>query len=197
MKWNSASELELIRACCFGAKDHAALTEFVARYSRLVYGAIHMVLGRGSQRFTNTHKEDVYQEAFKTLFENGREVLRRFDPAKACFSTYLVTIARRRTLKYLEKFGRADEILPDDLADDSESCEDRMDHDKKKEFLARLAEGLTVKEKMFFVLYFKEALPEVDVARILGVGIDTIYSKKAKIVEKLRKLRVELYGSKE
>ena len=42
------------------------------------------------------------------------------------------------------------------------------------------------KEQLFYSLYFEELVPPEEIAIILNISIDTVYSKKSKIIEKIK-----------
>jgi RNA polymerase sigma factor (sigma-70 family) len=56
------------------------------------------------------------------------------------------------------------------------------------EQIGSLLSSLSVKERLFFKFYFEDCMPPEEIAGILGVTIDTVYSKKTKIIEKLKHL---------
>jgi RNA polymerase sigma factor (sigma-70 family) len=164
--------------------------EFVVKYADIVYKAVGITFRR-YRHISSPDIEDVFQEVFKTLFSNNRKALKAYDPQKSRFTTYLVTIARNKAMKHLEKYGDVMNELPDTLECEEISQDNFLIQQEQKELLKALLNDLTVKEKLFYQLYFEQALPEDDIGRILGVDTGTVYSKKAKIIEKLKKMRVE------
>ena len=46
--------------------------------------------------------------------------------------------------------------------------------------------GFTAQERLFYHLYFEECMPPETVANVMGVTVGSVYSKKAKIIEKIR-----------
>ena len=93
------NDAELARRCTEG--DTSAWGELVRRNLDLVHRAVGRVLGAGGADI-----EDVLQTLFLKLMEEDCRRLRSFQ-GKSRLSTWLVAVARREALDFLEKRGRA------------------------------------------------------------------------------------------
>src|SRR5436190_22506939 len=93
------SDDELARRCIAG--DSIAWGELVRRNLDLVHRAVGRVLGAAPADI-----EDVLQTLFLKLMEEDCRRLRSFQ-GRSKLSTWLVAVARREALDYLQKKGRA------------------------------------------------------------------------------------------
>jgi RNA polymerase sigma-70 factor, ECF subfamily len=157
------------------AGDRDAFRVLVARYQRPLFGFIGNLVRDRQER------EDLAQEVFLAAYVH----LRRFDPRRSAFSTWLYTIARNRCLNGWKK-RRPDrrDVLPEpaDLR--------TPDLDLAQEELFRLLdaelEALPVEQKTAFVLAELQELPHEEVAGIEGVKVGTVKSRLSRARARLR-----------
>jgi len=134
--------------------------------------------------------EDLAQEVFLATFAG----LRRFDPARSRFSTWLFTITRNKCINAMKKKRPVPMRQPP-----QRSRHGPDERAAKNELLAKLdqaLETLPAKQKRAFVLAEFEALPYEEIARIEGARMGTVKSRinraRGKLAEVLRR-----YGADE
>lgn len=186
MDLKTIEETALIEHCITDSTDKRILREFIRRYGPMVLQTITWICRR-SPATVREDREDIFQEVFASLFEDGAKALRNFDPKQAHFATYLLTITKHLSINACKRKRKNDVELTEDMPE--EENDPRMDMENKemtgkvRELLASFS-GL---DRLFYHLYFKEYLPPETIARVLGISTDSVYSKKAKLVEKIKK----------
>jgi RNA polymerase sigma-70 factor (ECF subfamily) len=161
-----------IQAVLAGDRDRFRL--LVERYQRPVFCLLQNLL-------PDRHLcEDVAQETFLAAYNS----LRTYDPARARFSTWLLTIARNRSINLLNSRRTESVELPQEPID-GERPEDRM---VQRELWQRLDEALgrlPQQQRTVFVLGMIMELPYDQIARIEGVGLGTVKSRMHRARKKL------------
>jgi len=169
---------EVIRACQRGSR--AAFAEVVG-----VYGAaVHRTVYRMTR--DTALAEDLAQEAFLRAFLH----VRRFDPKRGPFSTWLFTIVRNlcrshltremlrsRVFRVLEGQGSAAEP-PRQRA--------RLLDEEAEGLLRHSLEDLPPDYRLAFLLRAYEHLPYAEIARVLGVRTGTAKSRVHRARSRLR-----------
>jgi RNA polymerase sigma-70 factor (ECF subfamily) len=64
------------------------------------------------------------------------------------------------------------------------------------EIIEELTSDLNTNDKLFLKLYYKEDISPEEIAEILKITVNTVYSKKNRIIEKLKKIakKTEING---
>ncbi len=189
------SDDELLAQCRAGRQ--AAWSTLVRRYQRLIY----TVPRRGG--LSDEAAADVFQATFARLFEH----LDRIEDASRV-RAWLVTTARRETLRVLELQQRRVELQPaagDDGGDDGEDPLDRLpaadplpevllselqQHDR----LRRAVDALDPRARQFVELVFlqDETPPYSEIAARLGIAEGSIGPTRARCLAKLRDILAKL-----
>lgn len=177
----------LVQQCRQGRQ--AAWSTLVRRYQRLVY----TVPRRAG--LSDDQAADVFQAAFSRLFEH----LGRIEDASRV-RAWLVTTARRETLRLLEESRRRVDLVSAPAGDDDpEDPFDRMadpsplpdalladlqEHDR----LRRALDRLEPRHRQLLELLFlqDEPPPYSDIAARLGIAEGSIGPTRARALEKLR-----------
>ncbi len=151
------------------AGDTEAFAVLVDRYRGAVFAITRHLLPDPDAR------EDVSQETFLEAFR----ALPRYDPARAQFATWLLTIARNRALNELRRArvraGAAP--LPRRTADEAQSPFDRLD---------AALDALPADQRLAFVLAEVHGLTYEQVAAVQGIAVGTIKSRIARARSALR-----------
>ena len=148
------------------AGDTESFRLLVERYERSVAGMVAHLTG-DVQRC-----EDLAQDVFLTAFAK----LKTFDPARSRFSTWLLTIARNKSLNALKK------KRPRTFDDPPEPVDPRtpLEAATQREAFAKLDRVLTSlpdRQRRAFVLVEFEGLSYEQTAQIEGTRIGTIKSR--------------------
>jgi RNA polymerase sigma-70 factor, ECF subfamily len=186
MELQHIDDASLVDLCISTADDRRVLNELVRRYGRLLLQTISWTFQRYS-RADKEDKEDIFQEVFASLFENDSDKLKRFDSSRAGLGTYLATIARNATLNALKRRKKVEVELSENIVDDYIVDFSLVENAEVIEKINGLLEGFTANERLFYHLYFEECMPPEEVSKVMGVSLETVYSKKAKMVEKIKK----------
>ncbi len=172
-------EQATIQAVLAGDRDGFRL--LVERYERPVFCFLQNLLS------DRQLCEDVAQETFLAAYRS----LRKYDPARAQFSTWLLTIARNRCINLLRsRRFQTHEPLPE--AVDMERPEDRL---AREEFCQRLDVALCelpVEQRTVFVLGMIMELPYDQIARIEGIEPGTVKSRMHRAKKRLGVMMEEL-----
>ena len=166
------------------AGDTESFRLLVERYEKAVMRMIRNVTG------ATQSCDDLAQDVFLTAFAK----LHSFDPGRSRFSTWLLTIARNRSINYLKKKrpktrgqlpARVDNRTPLAML-------------AQQEAFARLDQTLDLlpgRQRRAFVLAEFEGLPYEQIAQIEGTRVGTIKSRvsraRAKLTEALRQYEAD------
>jgi RNA polymerase sigma-70 factor (ECF subfamily) len=187
MNHASFDDETLVKLCIQHQSDDVFTRELVERYGRLIMQTITWTFKRFSSAIREDI-EDVFQEVFASLFKDQCSALARFDPKRASLGTYLCTIARNATINACKKKRVDIKEYIDSIGGGYLNPETLLENMDLMEQIESIRSLFSVKERLFFKFYFEDCMPPEEIADVLGVTIDTVYSKKAKIVEKLKHL---------
>jgi RNA polymerase sigma-70 factor (ECF subfamily) len=181
----------ILRGCISGDKKKWNI--FVQRYSKLIYHTIYKTL-RVNDRPANTDDvNDLFQEVFASPYADNFKKLRVFDPVKGCsnLASWLRMITVRMTIDYLRKNKSTTSIdeLPTEpsQAGDQEAMIGRESLNHLKELL----EKLSAKDKLLIELSYMRELPPEEAAQILHISVGAFYTRKNRIIEKLKKIAAD------
>jgi len=98
---------QMIERLCSGDSD--AWSEFIERYRRLIYSAIHRVNGRFGAQWDETALDELFEEAiYKLLWQNGRALSSW--KGKCKLETWIYRIVRNVCIDRMRKEGRRGEV---------------------------------------------------------------------------------------
>jgi RNA polymerase sigma-70 factor, ECF subfamily len=189
-KGNSAEEMELLDALLAGERNRWG--EFVARYERLIASCVLKVLRRYGAMFTADDLDDLSGEAWLLLLRDDMKKLRQYRRDRGFrLASWIGLIATNSTIDQLR--ARDAETRPlEDVAESSVVSLDAPDLDldsRERAALARAALAhLTDEERLFVRDCFQEERSPEEMARERGVSINTVYSRKFKLREKLARI---------
>ncbi|WP_158219943.1 RNA polymerase sigma factor [Ideonella sp. A 288] len=176
------SDADLVQRCRDG--DERSWRALVRRYERLVY-TVPRRAGLSPEQAA-----DVFQSTFSRLFEHLDGVL---DGARV--RAWLVTTARRETLRLLERLPPASRADPDDaaverLVDGSPLPDDVLDALQQQHRVRRAVAQLDDRSRRFVELVFLRDEPPSyeEIAAELGMPIGSIGPTRARCLAKLREL---------
>jgi RNA polymerase sigma-70 factor, ECF subfamily len=184
MQLHHADDESLVALCVARSSDKRALNELIRRYGRLVLQTITWTF----QRYAAGNREDIedgFQDVFISLFENESAKLKAYDPAKAGLGAYLRCIARSTTINALNKRKKGNVEITENIVD-SEDGFIVVDNEEMMGKIRSMLVDFTAQERLFFHLYFEECMPPETISNVMGVTVDSVYSKKAKIIDKIK-----------
>jgi RNA polymerase sigma-70 factor (ECF subfamily) len=168
------------------AGDRAAFGELIERHQQAVFRVVRNLLPRAAEC------EDVAQDVFLSAFAR----LASFDPSRASFRTWLLTIARNGCLNALK---RRRPLLTDFSGPESHPADLRHPEEglERAELFRRLdeaLESLPFEQRTAFVLAELEGLSLEEVGRVENVPVGTVKSRLGRAREKLRVALADLVG---
>jgi RNA polymerase sigma-70 factor (ECF subfamily) len=188
---NSADELELLDALLDGEKQRWG--EFVARYERLIVSCVLKVLRRYGALFTAEDLDDLVADAWLLLLRDDMKKLRQYRRDRGFrLASWIGLIATNSTIDQLR--ARAADAKPlDDVAEScvissEESPDARVDAMKRAKLAQAALAQLTAEERAFVHDCFHEERSPEEMARERGVSINTVYSRKFKLRDKLARI---------
>jgi len=197
MNSDSLSEKELLNTCIQGKKE--AWDAFVEKYTNLIYDTIYKTLKTYHANSLYQDVDDIHGDVFRSLMENDYKKLRQYEGRNGCtVLSWLRAVTSNFTLNII---NRQKSYIPlDDATGDrmgviekiSDPQQQQPDEElSKKEYgkiLKELIKGLNTNDRLFLKLYYEEELPPEEIAEILKLTVSTVYSKKNRINEKLKKI---------
>lgn len=191
--YDALSDDELVQAVL--AREPAAWPTFFARYERLVIGCVRKVMIRWGASFNEEDLEDLVSVTALNIVKDDYKKLRAFDPKRGYkLSSWIGLIAtnsahdslRRRAPTEVWSAVALDDTAPVALESESALGSDRLEaQDETRELNAAIAE-LSASERLFVSYYYMQELEPEVIARLMSISINTVYSRKNKIREKLR-----------
>ena len=190
------TDREILDACF--AQDRGALEEFTRKFSKLVYYSIHKAFKVRGVPPQPDEIEDLFGEIFLSLFDSDFAKLRSFEGRNECtLASWIRLISSRRTIDYMRERTRHQTSRPVEEGSSIENHpapdtpEDEFIEKERSALAAEIIPDLPPDDLFFLSLYYEEELPPERIAEILGVSIGTVYSKKHRLHEKLRKMLKE------
>jgi RNA polymerase sigma factor (sigma-70 family) len=186
----------ILQSCLQG--DKSAWELFVSRYSRLIYFSIKTVFKNKSYRFQPQDLENLHNDVFVSLLKENYKKLRQFKGKNGCtLASWLRMIATRITLDFLGKqksFISLDE--PDEkgkapresLPNSKKSAEELLARSQDIQKLKKVIQSLPARDQLFIELYYYRGLDPKQIARIFNVSINTVYSIKSRLKERIKKV---------
>jgi len=184
------TEDELLKGCISGDKEEWNI--FIQRYSKLIYHTIYKTHRVNDKPANPDDINDLFQEVFTSFCADNFKKLRMFDSTKGCtLPSWLRMITVRMTIDHLRKNRPVTSI--DDLSAEPSQAWDQeaiIDEESLK-YLREMLEELPVKDKLLIELFFMRELPPEEVAQILHISVGAFYTRKNRIIEKLRKIATD------
>ena len=177
-------EKTLIASCVKG--DKTTWDAFVLQYSALIYQTIRKTFALYHARLNDTVVEDLFQEFFVAVLRDDFKKLRDFRGERGCtLASWLRLVTVRLTIDFL----RRDKSPPSDLVMEFDSPTEPPDSLLAKEEERRLScaiEQLSPRERLFVELCFRQGASAEDIAGILKISVNAVYTQKSRLLAKLR-----------
>jgi RNA polymerase sigma-70 factor (ECF subfamily) len=181
---------QMIERLCSG--DSEAWSEFLERYRRLIYSAIHRANTRFDACWDETAQEELFEEAvFKLLRRNGK-ALRSWKGA-CKIETWVYRIVRNVCIDRLRKDGRREEVCEADERTDSEArlgsgtgASPEANRDLRISLEQAIARTLEEREAIVIRLIYFEGFTYREVAERLGMTVGAMSGLVYRALAKLR-----------
>ncbi len=193
--YTPSDDFSLLKECISGKKE--AWDTFVNRFSKLIYYSINKTLKLHTCNMEQEDVGDIYNSIFLSFIENNYKKLRQFEGREGCtLPSWIRLITIRHTIDFLRSQkrhisidGDSDEVRPliDTLQDNKASVDELIELTETERIIKESIETLPSSDQLFMKLYYEKELPPEEIASIMNVSVNTIYSKKNRIREKIKK----------
>lgn len=187
-------DLKFIQSCLKG--DKSSWSEFISRYSRLIYNYIYSVLSVKGRSASVEQVEDIFQEIFHALIKDNYKKLSTFKGKNGCsLASWLRQVTINFTIDYLRKFRPA--VSLDDQDEDGFSLGDTLkdlsigaaefinDQDRRKT-LQECISLLESDEQYFLELFLNQGLSLEEIKEYLKINRGAVDMRKVRIFQKLQ-----------
>jgi RNA polymerase sigma-70 factor (ECF subfamily) len=190
--WEEADDEELLAAVI--ARRPQAWEALYGRYERLIIACVRKTLARYTAYLSEDDVEDIVSTVCLNLVKDDFRRLRAFDGTRGYkVSSWLGLIAtntcldalRRREPRHtsMDRGGPDDEPLQ--VADPGRDAQAELARAEEQRALLAAIDALTPSDREFFDLMWDVELAPEEIARRLGISVNTVYSRKNKLREKL------------
>lgn len=189
-------DFRLLEECIRGKKE--AWDTFVTRFSRLVYYSINKTLKLHTHNPPQEDVDDVFNGIFLSFIENDYKKLRQFEGKQGCtLSSWIRLISIRHTIDFLR--GQKRQISLDDdsndtrpmvdtLQDNRASVDEIIELSETEKMMKEAIDELPSSDRLFIRLQYEKDLPPEEIAIIINASVNTVYSKKNRIRQKIKKI---------
>ena len=188
-------EDELLKAVL--ARDTGAWSGFFYRYERLIISCIKKVLHRYTAVYGDEDIEDMVSTVCLNLVKDDYRKLRTYDASRGYkLSSWVGLIATNTAHDALRRrepiHQRIDDHNQDEakveIVDTQPNPGERMERTEEWTALLKAIQDLPDSDRQFLELYYDHEYEPEEIARRLGISVNTVYSRKNKVREKLRRL---------
>jgi RNA polymerase sigma-70 factor (ECF subfamily) len=174
---------------CYKNGEEEAFKLLIDRYSSPLYNFIARLANRNDAR-------DIVQETFIKTWKN----LKKFDPGKASFKTWIFTIAKNSTTDFLRKkrsvlFSDLDKNNDKDTTSFAENIptEDLLPDKvlqklEDSQFLNATLERLRPDYREVLVLHYQEEMTFEEIGKVLDKSLNTVKSQHRRAIIELREI---------
>jgi RNA polymerase sigma-70 factor (ECF subfamily) len=191
--YDALSDDELVQAVL--AREPAAWPSFFAKYERLVASCIRKVMVRYGAHFNEEDLEDLVSATALNILKDDCKKLRAYDPERGYkLSSWVGLIAtntahdalRRRAPTEVWAAVALDDTAPLKLESDKALASEVLEADDELRELRGAIAQLSPSDQLFVDYYYVQELEPEVIAQLMSISINTVYSRKNKVREKLR-----------
>lgn len=180
-------EKSLLSGCL--NQEKTAWDALVIQYSSLVYHTIKRTLALYHVEPRSDLLEDLYQDVFVTILKDDFKKLRQFRGDRGCsLASWLRLVAARLTIDFFRNQRPPTVEVPDSLPSAQPDPPNSLMNSEQAEQLSQALEGLPPRDRLFLELYYYKGLPPEEIAAILHVSVNAVYTLKSRIIAKLREM---------
>ncbi|MBL7071794.1 MAG: sigma-70 family RNA polymerase sigma factor [Candidatus Omnitrophica bacterium] len=159
---------ELVKRCVSG--DHEAWSEFVDRYSGLIYWAIRRKLYKYDNAYMVSDIEEIYQRVFSSIWE--RKSLESVSE-RDNISPWLAILASNITIDFIKRRNFEENLLVRDH-EVADRCQ-FDDHDNEQiRLLGEAMKLLNGREKACFRLSYGSGKKHHEIAKIFNISVTSV-----------------------
>ncbi len=187
-------DLEFVQGCLKG--DKHTWSEFLSRYSRLIYNYIYSVLAVKGRNFSEDQVEDIFQDIFHLLIKDNYKKLSTYKARNGCsLASWLRQVTVNFTIDYLRRLKSTISIdaeneegfgFKDTLADLSPEAADFLSHQDKLKTLYECIDLLEAREQYFMELFLVQGLNLEQIKDHLKITRGAMDMRKSRIFQKLQ-----------
>lgn len=189
------ANIQLLLNQCILERDENAWERFVRLYSGLVWSAIHKTFKTASFPYTLEDAEDLYSAFFLSLVESDFRKLRQFQARNNCsLSTWLTVVAVRQVIDHMRlrhslrmKSLDQDCDFFDTLPHAGSNAETILLEQERYGRLEKAVSALHPGDRALFDLLAAGDIKPEAAARKLGISLSSFYTKKHRLIEKIKK----------
>jgi RNA polymerase sigma-70 factor, ECF subfamily len=175
----ASDDLAIVRRMVDGDAD--ALAELYDRFAPLVLAVTRRILGGAGEA------EEALQEAFLQAWNQAD----RYAPGRSSVSTWLLLIARTRSLDRLRSRGSRDRVAQAAAAeppsvDTSSRVDDHVLHRERSQRVRQALAELPEEQRRVLELAFYEGLSQSEIALHTGAPLGTVKTRALLGMKKLR-----------
>lgn len=173
------------------AGESGAFTEFYRCYQRLVASCVRRVFVKWSIDFTEDEIDDMISAIFLGFLQNDYHKLRMFDPGRGFrLSTWVGIIATNATVDYIRRntvpsVSYEDTFQKGEMPGSFLLPAEQLEQQEERRLVLAALETLSPSDREFLELVYDAQLSPEEIAQRLNLNINTVYSKKNKIIHKL------------
>ena len=190
-----STDEELIRGCV--ANERRAWNTFVQEYSRYVFFMINTTAKRYATTLDSDTVSDLHADIFTAFITDDYRRLREFEGRNNCsLRSWIRMITIRKTIDHLRKKKRNHvsidtlrETTNVEVQDTDESPLEALitqETATSTPSLSRLIQDLSDTDRLLLDLYLVQKLKAPEVAKVLGISVGAVYTRKNRLIEKLQ-----------
>jgi RNA polymerase sigma-70 factor (ECF subfamily) len=192
---DNLSDSQLLNRCIDGG-DKAAWEAFVKKFSRLIWNSIHKTFSTHFFSYSREDAEDMYSSVFLSLVDRDFNKLKQFRGDNACtLSTWLSIITVRMTIDYMRRDkrhmavnpGEEDREIWDVIPDNRYRADTLVEEKQADEHLKKSIDLLSVRDRLIYDLLHNKGFSPEETAETLKLPVSIVYSRKHRIIEKIKK----------
>jgi RNA polymerase sigma-70 factor, ECF subfamily len=200
--YSSTDEQELVAAVL--AERPGAWTTFFSRYERLIISCVRKVLLRYGATHGEEDIEDLVSATALNLVKDDYKKLRAFDATRGYkLSSWVGLLATNTAHDALRQRPPAaasidaEEGPAHDLASEGPDPSEGVLRAEQARMLSAAIAQLSPGEQLFIQYYFEDELEPEQIAQMMQISVNTVYSRKNKVREKLRRIIEETEAREE
>ena len=180
-------------------RDKAAWSEFLSKYSNLIYNYIYHVFKVKGVRASSDKASEFFQQIFSDLIEDDFRKLRQFKGKNnATLASWLRMVTINSCLNYLrkEKKVRLNSLDQEDddqnaslvetLVDFSDTADELLVKAESAQHLTECIEALNRQDKYLLEMHIYQGLHLEDLQVTLGISRSAVDMRKSRLIQKLR-----------